>query len=196
MTHLTIACTDQHFEQILALQRRYHLSRVSPELQSVEGFVFAEHTLPLLRRMAAESPQAIAVDGDRVVGYCLTLPMSVRDEVPSLAPMFDEFTNCFYRAKPLADYRYFVGGQVCVERDYRGQGLLARLYDTLRVTFAGERDLCVTDIATRNKVSMRAHERMGFERVHTYGDADGEWTIVAWDLARPAAGSGGFQPGR
>ena len=183
---ITIASTDQHLEEILALQRRYHASAVSAEVQSSEGFVFAEHTLPLLRRMAAQSPQAIAVSEGQVVGYCLSLPLALQAEVPSLAPMFEQFKRCAYRGKPLSAYRFVVGGQVCVDRQHRGKGLLARLYEQLRVSLGPGFDLCVTEIATRNRVSVRAHERMGFEIISTYSDPREEWVIVAWDLSRPA----------
>jgi len=186
MTAITVASTDQHLEEILALQRRYHLRAVSAEVQTAEGFVFVEHTLPLLRRMAAQSPQAIALSEGRVVGYCLSLPLSLQAEVPSLGPMFEQFGRCIYRGKPLSAYRLVVGGQVCVDREHRGQGLLARLYEQLRVSVGQERDLCVTEIATRNGVSVRAHERMGFEIVSSYSDPREEWVIVAWDLSRPA----------
>ncbi|HKS28356.1 MAG TPA: GNAT family N-acetyltransferase [Pyrinomonadaceae bacterium] len=184
MTTITIASTDQHFEEILALQRLYHTRTLSAEVQSVEGFVYAEHNLPLLRRMAAESPQAIALSEGRVVGYCLSLPFSLQEEVPALVPMFEQFKRCVYRGRPLLDYRLIVGGQVCVDREYRGQGLLARLYDQLRVSVGQTRDLCVTEISTRNQVSVRAHERMGFEIINTYSDAGEDWVIVAWNLSR------------
>lgn len=186
MTAIAIASTDQHLEEILALQRRYHTLALPAEVQSVEGFVFAEHTLPLLRRMAAQSPQAIALSEGRVVGYCLSLPLSLQAEVPALVPMFEQFRRCVYRGKPLLDYRLVVGGQVCVDREHRGQGLLARLYEQIRVSVGQGRDLCVTEIATRNQVSVRAHERMGFEVISNYSDAGEEWVIVAWDLSRPA----------
>jgi GNAT superfamily N-acetyltransferase len=132
--------------------------------------VFVEHTLPMLRRQAAASPQAIALADGRVVGYCLSLLPSMRDAVPVLAPMFEQFGRCTWRGRPLASHRYVVGGQVCVDRDFRGQGLLARLYDQLRVALAGSCELCVTEIATRNAVSVRAHKKMGFEAIAHYGD--------------------------
>src|SRR5262245_15668489 len=163
MPTITAASSDQHFEEILALQRRYHARAVSTEVQAREGFVFAEHTLALLKRMAAQAPQAIALSNDHVVGYCLSLPLSLQGELPSLAPMFEQFSRCTYRGKPLAEYRYIVGGQVCVDREYRGQRLMARLYGHLRTSVNGTFDLCVTEIATRNIVSVRAHEKMGFE---------------------------------
>lgn len=192
MTAITIASTDQHLQEILALQRRYHTRALPAEVQSIEGFVYAEHTLPLLKRMAAQSPQAIALSEGHVVGYCLSLPFSLQAEVPALVPMFEQFRRCVYRSKPLLDYRLVVGGQVCVDRDHRGQGLLARLYGQLRVSLGQARDLCVTEIATRNQVSVRAHERMGFEIISTYTDAGEEWVIVAWDLSRQAVFESGL----
>src|SRR5262249_62295092 len=116
MITITVASSDQHLEEILALQRRYHARSVSEEVQSREGFVFAEHTLPLLRRMAAQSPQAIALFEGHVVGYCLTLPLTLRRELPALGPMFEEFGRCMYRGRPLSEHRFVVGGQVCVDR--------------------------------------------------------------------------------
>ena len=182
MITLTVATEDEHFEQILALQRRYHTKTLSPEVQAVEGFVFAEHSVPLLRRMAALSPQAIALSEGRVVGYCLSLPLSLQAEVPALATMFEELARCIYRGKPLSSWRYVVGGQVCVDREYRGQGLLARLYEQIRASVGAEWDVCVTEIAIRNQISVRAHIKMGFEIIARYADTREEWVIVAWDL--------------
>lgn len=192
MTPITLATADadRHFEQILALQRRYHVRTLAPEIQDREGFVFAEHSLPLLRRMAAALPQAIALDGDAVVGYCLALSLALRDEVPSLAPMFEQFAACRWRDRPLAESRFFVGGQVCVDRDYRGRGLLARLYEQVRRSASPDYALCVTEIAVRNAVSLRAHERRGFEAIARYSDGREDWVIVAWDLTSATAAGG------
>ena len=183
---VTTATTDAHLEGILALQRRNHVNAVARQVQDREGFVFVEHTLPMLQRLAAASPQAIALHEGRVVGYCLSMLPSLRHEVPVLAPMFWQFEHCQIRGRPLTAHRYVVGGQVCVDRDFRGQGLLARLYDQLRASLAPACDLCVTEIATRNVVSVRAHEKMGFEAIAHYDDGKEAWVIVAWDLATPA----------
>jgi hypothetical protein len=94
MITTSTASSDSHFEQILSLQRRNLGRALSQEQQRSDGFVFAEHSVSLLRRMAAELPQAIALSGDQVVGYCLALPLSLRAELPSLEPMFVQFPRC------------------------------------------------------------------------------------------------------
>jgi hypothetical protein len=185
MITTTIASSELHFEQMLSLQRRNLCHALSLEQQQKEGFVFAEHSVPLLRRMSAELPQAIALSGHEVVGYCLSLPLSLRTELPSLKPMFEQFAQCFHKGKPLSEYSFMVGGQVCVDRAFRGQGLLNRLYHQIRVSLPSGYDLCVTEIALRNQVSIGAHEKMGFQTIATYSDGREKWAIVAWELREP-----------
>ncbi|MEM6428410.1 MAG: GNAT family N-acetyltransferase [Deinococcota bacterium] len=181
-TTITVASSDAQLKQILALQRRYHKQTLNADEQRAEGFVFAEHTLPLLKRMSAKLPQAIALVDNQVVGYCLSLSLSLQSALPNLAAMFAQFERCSYRGKPLVDYPFFVGGQVCVDRAYRGQHLMSQLYHQIQQSLQSDYDLCVTEIAARNNVSVCAHKKMGFEIISTYTDEHEEWVIVAWDL--------------
>jgi GNAT superfamily N-acetyltransferase len=176
------ASSDADFEQILALQRRYLRQALTAREQSEEGFVYLQHDAGLLRRMAAALPQAIALADGRVVGYCLSLSTDLRRELPGLEPMFAQFERCSYGGRPLLSYRLFVGGQVCVERDFRGQGLAGRLYHQARRSLPERYDLCVTEIAARNRVSIASHEKVGFRPLLSYSDGTEDWVVVAWDL--------------
>jgi hypothetical protein len=177
-----VASTEQHFEQILELQRQNLFTAISEEEQAQQGFVFAEHTVPLLKKMASHLPQVIAVSHGRVVGYNLAMPVAMKNEMPSLVPMFTQFERSEYRGKPLPAYNFMVGGQVCVDKGFRGQGLLSRLYHETRNRVYPDYQLCVTEIAVRNDVSLRAHLKMGFEVVSTYHDGKEMWNVVVWDL--------------
>jgi ribosomal protein S18 acetylase RimI-like enzyme len=179
---LDVASTDQHFEQILQLQRENLFSAIGAERQAQQGFVFAEHDIALLKRFAAELPQAIALSNDKVVGYNLGMPVSMRNEIASLVPMFEEFDRCEYKGKPLAAYQYMVGGQVCVHKDFRGHGLLRKLYHETKNRLPSGYQLCVTEVAARNNAGINAHQKMGFEVVSTYYDGKELWKIVVWDL--------------
>ena len=178
------ASTEQHFEQILQLQKQNLFSSISDEEQSQQGFVFAEHTIPLLKMMAAHLPQVIALSNGKVVGYTLAMPVSMKDKIPSLVPMFTEFERSKYKGKLLTAYRFMVGGQVCVDKDFRGQGLLSRLYNECRKRLSSDYQLCVTEIARRNVVSLRAHLKMGFEVIGSYHDGKELWDVVVWDFEK------------
>lgn len=183
------AATEQHFAQILHLQQQNLVRALSAEQQAQQGFVFAEHTMPLLQRMAAHLPQVIAVSDGHVIGYNLAMPVAMKHELPSLAPMFTAFERSQYKGRPLATYHFMVGGQVCVEQAFRGQGLLRRLYHETRNRLPAGYQLCVTEVAARNRRSLQAHQQMGFEVASTYHDSTELWKVVVWDLESGGAGA-------
>lgn len=180
----TVACSEQHFEQILQLQQQNLISAINEERQSKEGFVFAEHTLPLLKEMATHLPQVVALYQGQVIGYNLTMLASMKNIVTSLIPMFDEFEKSYYKGRLLTEYKFMVGGQVCVDKAFRGQDLLKKLYYATRDRLSQDYQVCVTEIAGNNPISFAAHNKMGFETVRSYYDGTMQWDIVAWGFGR------------
>lgn len=53
--------------------------------------------------------------------------------------------------------RVFIYGPVCIDRAYRGRGLLRGLYETLRREVAGRYDIGVAFVADDNPRSLRVH---------------------------------------
>lgn len=172
----------EELEQILQLQAANLKQHVSPEQAAREGFLTVAHTLDGLQRMHALAPSVIAKDGDTLAGYALVMPVEARAFVPLLEPMFQLFETLSWRGRPLGDYRYYVMGQVCVAEAYRGQGVFDALYRGHRESYGARFDCTVTEVATRNTRSMRAHTRVGFELLKTYRDATDEWAVVALPL--------------
>lgn len=184
-----IAATEQHFAQILQLQKQNLFREISEAQQAQQGFVFAEHTMPLLKMMAAHLPQVIALSDGKVIGYNLALAVTLKHALPSLEPMFIAFEQSQYKGRPLGTYHFMIGGQVCVDKDFRGQGLLRKLYYETRNRLPPGYQLCVTEVAVRNDISLKAHEKMGFEVVSTYHDGTELWNVVVWDLERVVTSS-------
>ena len=79
-------------------------------------------------------------------------------------------------------------GQICIADGYRGTGIFDGLYRTMGETYGDRFDLTVTEVADRNGRSLRAHARVGFERLLTYPDATtGEqWHVIGLGLAGEA----------
>lgn len=182
---LDVANTEEQFNQILRLQQENLVDLISEEQQAKHGFVFAEHTLPLLKRMSTFLPQVVALSDNKVIGYNLALHVSMKHEVPKLIPMFHEFEQSKYKDRPLVTYKFMVGGQVCVDKDFRGHRLMSKLYQETKNRLPSGYELCVTEVSARNIVSLKAHEKMGFEVVNTYHDAKELWKVVVWNLENP-----------
>ncbi|MEM9847238.1 MAG: GNAT family N-acetyltransferase [Bacteroidota bacterium] len=168
-------------EQILALQRLNLPKNISEATSKAQGFVTIEHDLVLLQAMNTPYPHVIAKVGDSLVGYTLVMLPSLRNRISMLIPLFDRIDRLVWKDRLLTDLNYFVMGQVCVAKDWRGKGVFKGLYQHMQQTMSADFDVIVTEIATRNTRSMRAHEKVGFEVLDIYQTDEEEWAIVGWD---------------
>jgi GNAT superfamily N-acetyltransferase len=179
--HFTTITTDDDIRQVLALQQANLSTQVTADVAQSQGFVTVQHNFDLLKAMNEAIPQVIAKDGDSVVGYALVMLSSFQDLIPVLKPMFLMFEHIDYKGKKLVDYQYYVMGQVCVAEGYRGMGVFDGLYQQHRELYRHRFDFVATEIATRNTRSIRAHQRVGFQTIHTFQDETDHWEIVVWD---------------
>jgi len=117
-----------------------------------------------------------------VVGYALVMLRSFADMIPLLQPMFDRLDTSNYGKRCITDHSFYVMGQICIEKSYRGSGVFDALYQKHHEIHRNAFELCVTSVSTSNRRSMRAHERVGFRAVNTFRDATDEWCILVWKL--------------
>ena len=181
MVRYTTATTQEELQQILDLQESNLSITVTQEEAQEQGFVTVHHNMEILSAMNQKYQHVIAKDGDQVVGYALVMLQEFSDEISVLSPMFTKINTLFFKNQALTDLSYFVMGQVCVAKGYRGQGVFNGLYQQMKKEMGSLFDCIVTEIATRNTRSMRAHEKIGFEVVDIFSTEKEEWAIVAWD---------------
>lgn len=181
MIQPSLTTTIQDLQQILQLQEENHATNISETELRSQGFVTLRHDIKILEQMHNLSPSVIIEEDNNVVAYALTMLQECRQLIPDLEPMFALLDRLNWNGKPLSDYSFYVMGQVCVAKQYRGQGLFDELYRHHKKIYQPQFDLIITEIATRNHRSIRAHERVGFKTLHTHQDELDEWAVVGWD---------------
>lgn len=176
-----LANRECELEGILSLQGR-NLKRHLNEAEAMEqGFLIAEYTLDYLRRMNDRLPAVISVEDDRVVGYALAVSREIGEDHSFLAALFAQIDALHYRHTSLAHADYVVVGQLCVDKAYRGMGLVRRMYGHFRESLEGRYQYGITDVARANRRSLKAHLTTGFQVIHSI-EYDGlDWDIVLWD---------------
>ena len=177
----TIVTSINELEQILKLQQENLPANISENEIRTEGFVTLRHDLAILKQMHDLAPSVIIKNDDIVIGYALTMLKECRRLVPDLETMFAQFDEINWKSRALNSYRFYVMGQVCIAKAWRGKELFKQLYLHHKKIYKDQFDLFITEIATRNHRSVRAHEKMGFKTVHTYRDTLDEWIVMAWD---------------
>ena len=177
----SIVTHSDELQQILKLQEENLLNNIdNAEMQS-QGFVTLHHSIAILKKMHSLAPSVIIKDNDKVIAYALSMLRECRQLVPDLEPMFSLLDKLIWKNKPLNDYSFYVMGQICIAKQYRGQGLFDELYRHHKKIYQSQFDLFITEISTRNQRSIHAHERVGFETIHTHQDELDEWLVVGWD---------------
>jgi hypothetical protein len=181
MLKATIVQHTDELRQILELQQQNLKQHVSEEEKKEQGFVTMKFTLPMLEAMHTLAPSIIVKDRDKVIAYAIVFLPEGRRVYPAIVPLLDLVETLEWNGTPLNRYRYYIMGQICVAKEYRGRGVVKMLYDGHREAMHHEYDLIVTEISTSNHRSIKAHERIGFVSIHTYRDELDEWSVVAWD---------------
>ena len=181
MIEYTVAKTRGDLQQILVLQSTNLPVNISTEEAKDQGFVTVHHHYDLLESMNQPHPHIIAKAEGQVVGYTLVMLPEFGRRIPVLLPMFDKINQLIYEGIPLRESGYFVMGQVCVAKAFRGKGVFAGLYQKMKEKMSIHFKYILTEIATRNTRSMRAHQKVGFKTIHCYKTDSEEWAIVLWD---------------
>lgn len=179
---ITLARKEIDLKRIIALQKANLPTALTPEQEAEQGFVSATHDLETLAAMNETAASVIAKDGTNLAGYALAMTRAYSKRVPLLTPTFEFQDQLVYQGKTLDEHDYIVMGQVCVDKAYRGQKLVDRMYKYFRACYSPHYPLLVTSISPRNARSRRVHQRCGFIELGEFTAPDGhEWIIVVWD---------------
>ena len=180
-----ISNTEDELKGILDLQQFNLPQNISNEELESQGFVTVKHDLDLLTKMNYSYQHIIAKEGENVLGYALVMLRKWKDDIPVLVEMFDQIDSIDFDGRKLGAAKYFIMGQVCVAKSQRGQGVFAGLYTEMKKRMHTDFDYVITEIASRNYRSLRAHEKVSFEVIKTYQIGDGEeWVLVLLDLKK------------
>lgn len=182
MITYTTANSKSDLESILKLQKSNLLQSLNKEEIQSQGFVTVTHTYDLLKKLNDHEKHVIAKDHDKVIGYILAMTKDSKFDIPVLFSMFDTFDTVLYSGKSISEYNYILVGQVCVDKEYRGKGIFDNCYTAYKELYKDKYDIAITEIAYTNLRSLNAHQRIGFDEIHSYvGPDKTEWIVVLWD---------------
>lgn len=173
--------TQADLDGILSLHKANLIKNLTKEEMELEGFVTVEFDAELLRIMHAISPSVIAKDGDMVVGYVLVITKELYGKHQLLDEMFNKMDAIQYGGGFMKDSEYVLIGQLCVDKAYRGQGIVQRMYSFKRSQLESRYACCCTNVAITNPRSLKAHIKSGFRVIKNTTYNGIEFDIIHWD---------------
>ena len=169
--------SNEELYEILDLQKQNLKVALSDVDRQTEGFVTVDHTFEVLKRMNDKCRHCIAKYNGKVVGYALCMLNEFRNDVPELIPMFN-YMDGILEQKGLTKLNYFIMGQVCIAKGYRGQGVFRELYSFLKLELSKDYDAVVTEVSAKNIRSSEAHKAVGFELLDKHTEAAEDWELI------------------
>ena len=176
MIKYQLTATNKELEEIIALQQKNLPVNISTSEINEQGFVSVQHTLALLTKMHDAHPHVIAKHNDKVIGYTLCMLQEFRNEIPLLTPMFHQIDKAIKEVNE--DLNYMVMGQVCVDKDYRKQGIFRALYKYMKENISKEYNAIITEVDVKNVRSSNAHKAVGFEILKEHQSNNQNWELI------------------
>jgi len=177
----TVVTTNEELQQIIQLSYQNLRTKISEEEKKSQGFVSWDYSFELLHKLNDQHPHVIVKDNNKVIGYALVALKEARSFHPALEQMITDLEPLLYNDKKLSACEYYVMGQVCIDKAYRGKGIFEMLYQKHKTLFEKDYDFVVTEISTSNSRSLSAHKKIGFKIIYTYANTTDEWNVVLWN---------------
>jgi predicted GNAT superfamily acetyltransferase len=95
-----------------------------------------------------------------------------REEIAILKPMFKQINQ--YYSEP----NYMIMGQVCVDKEYRNQGVFRGLYTKMKDLILPKYDAIITEVDLKNRRSLDAHHAIGFKMLSRYSFHKTDWELI------------------
>jgi hypothetical protein len=144
------------FEGILRLQRNNLITSLQAEDLS-QGFLSIEITREQLDKINSELGVFVALDDKAVIGYLMAETVEFAVGSPLIAHMFQRLKDVVFDGLALSSSCLFVYGPVCIDRQYRGQGILEGLFAIMKETLKADYDIGIAFVSQLNTRSYRAH---------------------------------------
>lgn len=173
--------------EILRVQKDNFVSNLSSD-ERQDGFLSVEFTPQQFEEMNREIPIIVADLGSHLCGYLCGISLSAAAQVPLLAHIISLFQETRFRNRFLDQYRSFIYGPVCVEKQARGQGVLEGLYAALLQQLTGNFEVGVLFISNDNPRSLHAHiHKLGMEKVRDFEFNGKDFGLLAFAVPSLAA---------
>lgn len=187
--------TIKDIPKIESLQKRYHVSFILEE-DKKDGFVTTLFTTEQLAELIEqENGISIACDGDKVVAYAMAGSWRFWSKWPLFQFMIADLPDTQYLGQTLTIENSYQYGPVCIDKDYRGQGVLQALFAYSARQMSRRYPILITFINHINTRSYKAHtEKVGLEVIKSFQFNGNNYYELGYDTARTQTGGTAGNP--
>ena len=177
--------TVSDIPQIEDLQKRYHVSFISLA-EKKNGFITTLFTTEQLKELIkTENGISLACDGEMIAAYAMAGSWQYWNKWPLFQQMISDLPNTEYLGQTLSIENSYQYGPVCIDKDYRGMGVLQELFAYSARQMNARYRLLITFINHINERSFKAHtQKVGMEVIKSFAFDGNNYYELGYDTAR------------
>tara|TARA_B110000014_G_C20055716_1_gene549456 strand:+ start:46 stop:612 length:567 start_codon:yes stop_codon:yes gene_type:complete len=167
--------------QIRELNQNNLINNLSRKDELEYGFVTLNYNMELLKDVNKIQKSIVARDNDKIVGYAIVIDKTVYGLHKLFDDLIDRLSTISFNSKKLKNVNYALVGQLCIKKEYRGMDIVKKIYDFYKKEYSKKYQYLITDIDEKNKRSLSAHLKIGFQIIDNFSWGDSNWNIILWN---------------
>lgn len=184
---MNLYCTAKidDIQGVLDLQGKYQIDSIRTE-DKKDGFVTTPFTFHQLEYLVSqEQGLFIAKNDSTIIAYAMAASWEYWKDWPMFQHMIRELPGLSFQDQTLTIENSYQYGPICIERSFRGTGVLENLFEYARKQMAKRFPILITFINKINPRSYEAHTRkLKMETIHEFQFNGNDYYELAYDTSR------------
>lgn len=169
---------------VLALQDLYLVSNMTEEEKS-SGFVTTPFSVEQLQEVIEQEGLFIAKDNHKIIAYIFAASWKYFSQWAIFNHMTPMLPGLTFKDFKLTDTNTFQYGPICIDKKYRGKGLINPFFDFMRIHLLKKYPVSITFINKTNIPSQKAHiEKLKWSVVGDFQFNNNNYFILGYDMSQ------------
>ncbi len=168
---------------ILSLQEKNLYSNLN-EIERRNGFVTTPFTVNQIEEIIKQNGIFVAENKQgEIVAYAFAGSWKYFGQWEIFNFMVSRFSKLSFKENKITTENSFQYGPVCIDKNYRGKGLLNLIFEEMRIEFLKKYPISITFINKINVISERAHtKKLGWEIIDEFEFNNNSYIELAFDM--------------
>ena len=173
-------------EGVLDLQKLHLVSNLTEEEKKF-GFVTTPFSVEQLVYVIHNEGLFIAKDNNKIIAYVFAESWDFFSQYPIFEYMISLFPKLSFFDFEINSTSSFQYGPICIDKKYRGKGLINTLFEFMRIHVVKKYPLSLTFINKTNIPSFKAHtEKLKWTVIGDFEFNNNSYFILAYEMNKPA----------
>ena len=174
--------TEEDIQGIVAL----HKANLVINLTAVEkqgGFVTTALTVAQIQTVIKQQGIFIAKDENSIIGFIIAADWEFFKQWPIFERMIQLFPSYSFKNFAITTTNCFQYGPICIDKNYRGQGIITELFDYMRIQMMNKYPLSLTFINKINIPSFKAHtQKLAWQVIDEFHYNNNDYYVLAYEM--------------